>query len=107
MNIPPTPNAATTSLAGVSRAAARGGEHEKRLGEAARQQQVGDAPAGKAADEPSVDAGDATGDRGGDGRQIYDLFEKQSSSQEQSSEESPSSSVDQTAPPSEHIDFEA
>lgn len=79
MNIQPTPATAagiTASIAGVGRAAAHGGEHEKQVAEAARQQNTAEKPAGTTTDVASVDAGDAAGDRGGDGRQAYDFFEK-------------------------------
>ena len=65
MNIPPTPVTASgiaASIAGVSRAAARGGEQEKQTTEAARQQSTAEKPGGKSADSAAVDAGDATGD---------------------------------------------
>ena len=87
MNIPPTPVTAsgiTASIAGVSRAAARGGEQEKQTTEAARQQSTAEKPGGKSADSAAVDAGDATGDRGGDGRQTYDYFEKQNQPEDES-----------------------
>lgn len=86
MNIPPTPVTAsgiTASIAGVSRAAAHGGEQEKQTTEAARQQNTAEKPGGKSADSSAVDAGDATGDRGGDGRQTYDFFEKQNQPEEE------------------------
>lgn len=113
MNIPPipTPTAATTSLAGVSRAAARGGEHESRVGEAARQQRVSEAPAGKVAGSDSIDASDATGDRDGDGRQTYDLFDKHEQPNPdpdvENASESETSSIETTEESAQHIDFEA
>jgi hypothetical protein len=92
MNIQPTPITAsgiTASIAGTSRAAAHGGEHEKQVIEATRQRSTAEKPAGKAGDSSAVDAGDATGDRGGDGRQTYDYFEKRKESDEESSANQP------------------
>lgn len=123
MNIPPTPVTAsgiTASIAGVSRAAARGGEQEKQTTEAARQQNTAEKPGGKSADSSAVDAGESTGDRGGDGRQTYDFFEKQNQPEDEASaNESPANpdptdsilnssdpaKSDTDSPP--HLDFRA
>jgi hypothetical protein len=71
MNIHPS----AASLAGTSRAAARGGEADNQASEAANRQTVAEQPAGKSNDSNALDAGDPTGDRGGDGRQMLDVFE--------------------------------
>ncbi len=123
MNIQPNPVTAagiTASVAGVGHAAARGGEHEKQTGEAIRQQSTVEKPGGKSADSSAVDAGDATGDRGGDGRQTYDFFQKQKQPDDESSgTESPASpptrdSVNHSSDPAKmdadsppHLDFQA
>ena len=73
MNVNPT---AASIVAGTSRAAARGGETDNQASEATRQQSRTDSPTGKAADSTEVDAGDQTGDRGGNGRQVLDVFER-------------------------------
>jgi hypothetical protein len=78
-NVPANPVSASpgsaASLAGTSRAAARGGESDNQAIEASRQQSMADRPGGKAPDSNAVDAGDETGDRGGNGRQLLDVFE--------------------------------
>jgi hypothetical protein len=71
MNINP---AAAASIAGTARAAGRGGESDNQATESTRQQSTTEAPAGKSS-ESAVDAGDQTQDRGGDGRQVLDVFE--------------------------------
>lgn len=81
MNINPS---AAASVAGTARAAAKGGESDNKASEANRQQATADAPAGKASDSSAVDAGDQTGDRDGNGRQVLDVFE---SSEEKGSED--------------------
>lgn len=72
MNIHPT----AASLSGTARAAARGGQADSAAAESTRQQSTADTPAGKAADSTALDAGDETGDRGGNGRQMLDPFER-------------------------------
>lgn len=84
MNINP---AAAASIAGTARAAGRGGESDNQTTEAARQQATSETPAGKSS-ESAVDAGDQTQDRGGDGRQVLDVFEH--GDEDQQSQEEPS-----------------
>lgn len=74
MNI--NPSAAAASIAGTSRAAARGGEADSQAVEATRQQATAEKPGGKSADSNAIDAGDQTGDRHGNGRQMLDQFER-------------------------------
>ena len=74
MNI--QPSAAAASIAGTDRAATRGGEADAKRGEATRQREVSEAPGGKAADSSAIDSGQETADRGGDGHQVLDVFEK-------------------------------
>ncbi len=74
MNI--NPSAAAASIAGTSRAAARGGEADSQAIESTRQQATADKPGGKSADSNAIDAGDQTGDRHGNGRQVLDQFER-------------------------------
>ena len=81
MNI--QPSAAAASIAGTDRAAARGGEADAKRSEASRQKSVSEAPAGKAADSSAVDSGQETTDRGGDGRQVLDVFERASEPEEE------------------------
>ncbi len=117
MNIPPTPSAAIISLAGVSRAAAQGGEQESRASEAVRQQRNSEAPLAKLEGVESIDAGEAAGDGGADGRQTYDQFDKQEPTDHDSDSktmisaekitESSVSSVPENTKLADHIDFEA
>ncbi len=98
MNINPS---AAAAVAGTSRAAARGGESDNQATEARRQQSVSEKPGGKAADSSEIDAGDQTGDRGGDGRQAMDVFERTEDSNQQSdSQESPPLPQDDPTSPS-------
>lgn len=95
---------AASAVAGTSRAAARGGEADNQASESVRQQVKGDAPAGKAA-EATVDAGEQTDDRGGNGQQVLDTFERseeEAAAEEQSSRQSPPPSDDE-----HQLDFEA
>ena len=106
MNINP---GAAASVAGTSRAAARGGETDNQASEATRQQSAADNPAGKAADSSAVDAGDQTSDRHGNGRQVLDIFErsedaKPDDQQEESSGQNNPVSPDGTG---EHLDLQA
>ena len=101
------PNAAAATVAGTSRAAARGGEADNQATEATRQQSVSEKPAGKAADASAIDAGDQTGDRGGNGRQVYDRFESSRDEEADSRQESkPAKSVSSEGT-GEHLDLEA
>jgi hypothetical protein len=81
MNI--QPSAAAASIAGVDRAATRGGEADAKRGESLRQQSVSEAPGGKAADSSAIDSGQETADRGADGRQVLDIFEKSTKDEEE------------------------
>ena len=69
-------SAAAASIAGTSRAAARGGEADSQAVESTRQQATADKPGGKSADSNEIDAGEQTGDRHGNGRQLLDQFER-------------------------------
>jgi hypothetical protein len=73
MNINPS---AAAAVAGTSRAAARGGEADNQATESTRQQSAAETPGGKPSDSNAVDAGDQTGDRGGNGQQVLDIFER-------------------------------
>ena len=66
---------AAISIAGTSTAAAKGGETDKQGSESASQLATSDKTAGSDAVTPEVDPGEHLGDRGGDGRQLYDTFE--------------------------------
>ncbi len=72
MNINPS---AASIVAGTSRAAARGGESDNQAIEANKQKARAEKPGGKTADSNAVDAGDQTGDRDGNGRQVLDVFQ--------------------------------
>ena len=69
------PSAATASAAGTAHAASKGGESDSQANEATARQKVREAPAGKRAEASAVEGGERMGDRGGDGRQLYDTFE--------------------------------
>jgi hypothetical protein len=104
MNINPS---AAASVAGSSRAAARGGETDNQAIEATRQQSTAEKPAGKSSDSNAVDAGDETGDRGGNGRQLLDVFESSDdpdNSPDQMMAERNSAAADGTG---EHLDLQA
>ena len=90
MNINPS---AAASIAGVSHAASRGGEADNQAAEATRQQSASEKPGGKSS-EVAIDAGDQTDDRGGDGRQVLDVFERTDGNKEQGEEQG----EEQTAP---------
>ena len=107
MNI--NPSAAAASVAGTGRAAARGGEADNQATEATRQQATAEKPAGKASDSSAVDAGDQTEDRGGDGRQVLDVFEhteQDEHSEEQANTDRSSGSVSGDGVGG-HLDLEA
>ncbi|TWT76238.1 hypothetical protein CA13_67300 [Planctomycetes bacterium CA13] len=106
MNI--NPSAAAASIAGISRAAARGGDADSQAADALSKQAIGEKPAGKAAESNAVEAGEQTGDRGGDGRQMYDTFE-QSKERDEKQENEAEPKVPLSAPqePPPHIDFDA
>lgn len=87
MNVNPS---AAASVAGSSYAASRGGDADNQASEATRQQSKAENPGGKPADSNSLEAGDQAGDRGADGRQVLDTFERSDQQQESSEEETPS-----------------
>ena len=104
MNINPS---AAASVAGTSHAAARGGDADNQATEATRQQSTTEKPGGKASDSSAVDAGDQAGDRGGNGRQVLDVFER-SEENEKNQEETlsrPKSASNEGT--GEHLDLEA
>ena len=104
MNINPS---AAASVAGTAHAAARGGDADNQATEATRQQSTKENPAGKAADSNAVDAGDQTGDRGGNGRQVLDIFERteeDETKQEETQTQSNPASADGSG---EHLDLQA
>ena len=103
MNINPS---AAASIAGTSRAAARGGEADGQAMESTRQQSTAENPAGKSTQSSEIDAGDQTGDRGGNGRQVLDRFENSEDREEATPDESPNSSPPLTGP-GQHLDLEA
>jgi len=84
MNVNPS---AAASIAGTSRAAARGGEADAQAIESTRQQSTAEKPAGKALDSNAIDAGDQAGDRDGNGRQVLDQFEHHEGGEEQVSDD--------------------
>lgn len=105
------PGAAASSVAGTMRAAAKGGEADNQASEAARQQSTANKPAGQTRESPAVEAGEHTGDRGGDGRQLYDTLEHHErashASDEQQDEGRSQDERHPPAPPGTHIDFQA
>lgn len=106
MNINPS---AAASVAGTARAAAKGGEADNQASESTRQQSTADKPGGKVSDSNAVDAGDQTGDRGGDGRQVLDLFQK-SDDGDSAQESKPDRDTSHRPSPDgagEHLDLEA
>lgn len=105
MNINPNPNAAN-SIAGTARAAARGGEATNRAVDANNKQATAEKPAGKAADSDAIDPGDQTEDRGGNGQQVLDVFQR--GDEEESREESTPKSKKSISPEGAggNLDFE-
>ena len=104
MNINPS---AAASLAGTGRAAAKGGEADGQAIENSRQQSRADKPGGKSSQSNEIDAGDQTGDRGGNGRQVLDRFERSDSSEEHSTEESAPRNSPSTGSSGQNLDLEA
>ncbi len=103
MNINP---AAAASIAGTARAAGKGGESDNQAKEATQQQSVSETPAGKSS-ESAIDAGDQAGDRGGNGRQVLDVFEHQDDSEEAAEEQSQNPARGASSDGSgEHLDLE-
>ena len=106
MNI--QPSAAAASIAGTDRAAARGGEADAKRGEANRQRAVAESPGGKAADSSAVDSGQETADRGGDGRQVLDIFERSEDSQDDAGQDPRGTSQSANSDgQGDHLDLEA
>jgi len=104
MNINP---AAAASVAGTSRAARSGGESDNQATEATRQKSAADAPGGKTG-EAAIDAGDSTQDRGGDGRQVLDVFQLEEKNEEQESDQEPKQTKSVSPEGSgEHLDLDA
>ena len=88
MNINPS---AAAPIAGVGRAVAKGGTTDDQVNQARADQSKQTAPGGKSEGPDQLDAGDQTQDRGGDGRQVLDVFEHHEESgegQEEQPEES-------------------
>lgn len=104
MNINPS---AAASVAGTSRAAARGGEADNQASEAANRQSTAENPAGKANDSSAVDAGDQTDDRGGNGRQVLDVFERKGGDEEAQQEEKRDPGSVASEGSGNHLDLEA
>ncbi len=101
---------AAASVAGTSRAAARGGDADAQVAESTRQQSTAEAPGGKSADTSAVDAGDQTGDRDGHGQQVLDVFERSGKEQEQESSQSDDVSPENSNEPDDeqgsHLDLQ-
>ena len=89
MNIHTNP---MVTLAGTTIAAAKGGETDKQGSESASQLATSDKPAGRDTVTPEVGPGEHLGDRGGDGRQLYDSFEHREESDRTPSEDADESS---------------
>ena len=73
MNVNP---AAAASVAGTSRAAAKGGDSDNQATQASARQAAAQSPNGKAEGDNSLDAGEQTSDRDANGRQVFDIFER-------------------------------
>ncbi|GAA5505900.1 hypothetical protein [Novipirellula caenicola] len=113
------PSSAAANIAGTARAAARGGEADSQAAEATKRQATAENPGGKTAEASAIDSSEQTHDRGGDGRQMYDTFEraKEHDEQETQPEEQPGDEHDAADPnaeaastpqePPPHIDFNA
>lgn len=85
MNI--QPNAAAASAAGTAHAASKGGETDKQSAEAANRQSVRETPAGQRPEAGAVEQSEQSGDRGGDGREFYDTFERADEQQREDTEQ--------------------
>ncbi|GAA4448490.1 hypothetical protein [Novipirellula rosea] len=112
------PSSAAASVAGTARAAARGGEADSQAAEATKRQATAENPGGKTAEASAIDSSEQTHDRGGDGRQMYDTFERAKEHDEQETQpdeaaaEQEATDLDVTPPthpeePPPHIDFSA
>lgn len=108
MNIPPVPPASL--VAGTAHAASKGGETDKQSSDAVSQQQNANNPGGKALDAISVEAGEKSGDRDANGREMLDVFERSSeedsddaNQEEEEQEDAPEPSVPPEEPP--HLDL--
>ena len=95
---------AASLIAGVSRAAAKGGENDKQVNEARQRQTTASEPGGKSEGSIELDAGEQTGDRGTDGRQVLDVFER---SDEEKSQDDPEPKIKTNPEPDGHLDLEA
>ena len=104
MNINPT---AAASVAGTGRAAARGGESDNQAIESTRAQSTADKPAGSSTDSNAVDAGDQTDDRGGNGQQTLDVFERAEQSDPSSDENSGQRKSASPSGTGENLDLQA
>ncbi|WP_144057889.1 hypothetical protein [Novipirellula maiorica] len=112
------PSSAAANIAGTARAAARGGESDSQAAEATKRQASAENPGGKTAEASAIDSSEQTHDRGGDGRQLYDTFERakehdedETPTEEAAAEQDPSD-LEATQPtnpeePPPHIDFSA
>lgn len=110
MNIQPSASAA--SAAGTAHAASKGGESDKQSAEATGRQSVRDAPGGQRPETSAVEGGERLGDRGGDGRQLYDSFERADEQTPGEAEEEQGDPADAPDEPPEaqsgsHLDLEA
>ncbi len=108
MNI--QPNAPVSSIAGTSRAAAKGGSADNQAIEATNRQSTADAPGGKSSETAAVDSLEKSGDRDGDGRQFYDRLEKIAEHREDASNAEPPPTTESDPESSDlkdHIDFTA
>ncbi len=76
MQVPAWVTSAAASVAGTSHAASKGGESDRQASEGAARIDVAQRPAGKGTETSAVDPGEHAGDRGGDGREMYDRFER-------------------------------
>ncbi len=113
MNI--QPSVAAASVAGTNRAAGKGGEADNQATEATRRQSTAEQPAGKSPETPGIEAGEQAEDRGGDGREMYDDFNR--SGPERDREDHEDATAERTpeqpglSPPPDgsggHLDFQA
>ena len=105
MNINPS---AAASVAGIGRAVAKGGTSDDQTIQDRSNQSKELAPGGKSEAVDQVDAGDPTKDRGGDGRQVLDVFEHDENKKETPPEEDPSRSPDpENTGHDGHLDLQA
>lgn len=109
MNV--NPSVAAASIAGVNRAAVKGSESDNQATDARSKQAASEAPAGKNGETQQLDAGDQSGDRDANGRQLLDVFERSEDESEDESDRAAATSDEQQRSqkqPSEgHLDLEA